>query len=191
MAGKVKEFILENCIENDSHGIEYNGYGWGSWIHRYLLTNVNAKELQALIEGKKAEKAKNVKTKEDRIKSWAKRLDKLTGCGIDVAIEIANEKLEYQKEKADELEERQIKDRYSARRQKLINQIWRANPLRRIDDADHAQRILAASHRHNNTCYEMALEHYRDEAKFGNIEYEDVRALAREAAANDSINFKL
>jgi len=188
MAGKIKDFILGNCIEKDSHGIDYNGYGWGSWIHRYLLTPAKAKELQALIEGKKAEKAKNVKTKEDIIKAWAKRLDKFTGCGLDVAIGIANEKLEYQKEQTEELWERQ-QERYSERRQKLIKSIWRANPLRRIEDSDHAQRILAASHRHNSTCYEIALEHYREEAKWGNIDYEDVRSLAREAAANGSINF--
>ena len=179
MAGKVKDFILDNHIERVKEGQDYNGYGWSSWVYRYLLTPSKLRELQNLINGRKAEKAKKPSmTTEDIIGAWARRLDKLTGCGYDTAVAIANEKLEYQKGQADELVERQ-NEHYSERRQKLINSIWRANPLRRIKDMDHARNILAASRRHNCTCYETALEHYREEAKRCNIDYKDVRSLAR------------
>lgn len=189
MAGKIKEFIMANCIEDWSVGRNYNGYGYSTWIHNYLLTPAKGKELQTLIEGKKAEKTKKAKSQDDVIKAWAKRLDKFTGIGIDAAIKIANEKLEYQQEQAEELIDRQMHEGYSKCRQSLINQVQRANPLRRIESYDHAQAIIAASHRHNNTCYEMALEHYREEAKWGNIDYEDVRIKAREASHTNNINF--
>lgn len=185
MAGKVKDFVLANSIDHYSAGSDYNGYGYSTWTHGYLLTPAKGRELQALIEGKKVEKKKE-KTQEDIITAWAKRLDKLTGCGVDEAIEIANEKLAYKNEQIVELDNRQVRDGYSKRRQSLINQVSRANPLRRIKDADHAQAILGASHRHNSTCYEVALEHYRDEAKEGNIDHEDVRYLARVAARTNS-----
>ena len=181
MAGKVKDFVLANSIDHYSAGRDYNGYGYSTWVHGYLLTPAKGRELQALIEGKKKIE-KEVKTQDDIVNGWAKRLDKLTGCGVDEAVEIAKEKLEYQNEQIAALNDRQVKDGYSKRRQSLINQISRANPLRRIKNADHAQAILAASHRHNSTCYEVALEHYRDEAKWGNIDHEDVRSLARVAA---------
>jgi len=48
-------------------------------VYRYLLTPAKFKELQALIEGKKAEKAKKpAKTQEDINKAWAKRLAMFT-----------------------------------------------------------------------------------------------------------------
>lgn len=189
MAGKIKDFILANSLENHSVGRNYNGYGYSTWIHVYLLTPAKGKELQAIIEGKKAEKVKKAKTKDDIIKAWAKRLDKLTGCGYDLAVDIANEKLEYQKDQADALIERQNRDRYSKRRQSLIDQILRANPLRRIESTDHALAILEASRRHNSTCYEVALEHYREEAQMGNIDHDDIREMAREAARTNVIHY--
>ena len=188
MAGKVKEFVKANCLEDYSVGRDFNGYGYSTWIYGYLLTPSKAKELKAIIEGKKVERVKKAKTQDDIIKAWAKRLDKLTGIGVEEATEIAKEKLEYQREQVAELNERQARERYSKRRQSLINQVLRANPLRRIEGVDHAQAILSASHRHNNTCYEAALRHFREEAQMGNIDYDDVRPMAREAVRTDTLN---
>ena len=53
MAGKVKDFVLANSIDNYSAGRDYNGYGYSTWVHGYLLTPAKGRELQALIEGKK------------------------------------------------------------------------------------------------------------------------------------------
>ena len=186
MAGKVKDFIEENQLERVKQGQDYNGYGWSSWVYRYLLTPAKVKELQALIEEKKAEKAKKpVKTQEDINKAWAKRLAMFTGISIEKAMEIAEEKLQAQRDQAGVLIERQMHDRYSERRQKLINQIFRANPLRRIEDKDHAMAILAASYRHNCTDYDALLEENRWEAQMGNMDYDQVRSDARAKVAEE------
>ena len=53
----------------------------------------------------------------------------------------------------------------------------RANPLRPIKDYEHAQAILAASDRHNNTDYEYKLEEGRELRARG--ECDDVKEYAR------------
>lgn len=150
----------------------YNGFGYtreGQHLAAdYLLLARNA--LKKL-------KVKVIKPKKyvDPKIAWGKRLAMLTGTPIEEAEGIANEKIEYQDERISELESRG----YSVRRQKLINKIYRENPLRRIVDEEHAQRILAASDRHNNTDYEEQLERARNQAELGLIGREDVKETAR------------
>ena len=178
MAGKIKEFVLANVIETRTYGDNYNGYGWEDHYFRYLLTPAKVKELQTLINGKKAA-AKPPKTMEQIVEAWSKRLAKLTGITIEEAKEIAWEKLEAKQDQIDELLDRQESRRYSVKRESLIRKIERSNPLRRIEDEDHAMNILAASYRHNCTDYDNRLEEYRDQAAWGDMDYSEVKARAR------------
>ena len=177
LAGKIKEYVEANAIEYREIGWDYNGYGWSNHDHCYLLTPANAKKLLEIIEGKKAT-AKKPKTEAEIIEAWSKRLAKLTGISIEEAKTIAEEKLEYKRDRIDEVESRQY-GRYSVKRASLIRKMERENPLRRIEDADHAQRILAASRRHNDSDYEALLDEYRFEAECGNIDKSEVRDMAR------------
>ena len=96
-------------------------------------------------------------------------------------MQIAQEKIDYKIEQINMMEYRQSDERYSKKRQSLINQMERANPLRRIEDEDHAQRILNASERHNNTNYENELDNARELAELGEINRGEVREHARMA----------
>lgn len=183
MAGKIKEFVYANAIEKKSYGDDYNGYGWSSWYHNYLLTPGKVKELQALIEGKKAA-AKPPKTEEQIVEAWSKRLAKLAGITLEEAKQIAWEKLDAKDNQIAELESRQETRRYSIKRESLIRKIERSNPLRRIEDEHHAMCILAASYRHNFTDYDSRLEEYREQAACGDIDYSEVKAMARVAVVD-------
>ena len=183
MAGKIKEFILANVIETRTYGENYNGYGWEDHYFRYLLTPAKVKELQELINGKKAA-AKPPKTEEQIMEAWSKRLAKLTGITLEEAKQIAWEKLEAKYDQIAELEDRQESRRYSIKRESLIRKIERSNPLRRIEDEHHAMCILAASYRHNCTDYDWRLEEYRDKAAWGEIDYSEVKARARKMVAD-------
>lgn len=63
---------------------------------------------------------------------------------------IAEEKLKYKDDRIAAMWSRQD-ERYSIKREKLINKMQRENPLRRIIDYDHALAIIDASNRHNKT----------------------------------------
>lgn len=179
MAGKIKEFVYANAIEKKSYGAGYNGYGWSSWYHNYLLTPGKAK----VIEGKKAA-AKPPKTEEQIVEAWSKRLAKLAGITLEEANQIAWEKLDAKYDQIAELESRQETRRYSIKRESLIRKIERSNPLRRIEDEHHAKCILAASYRHNCTDYDSRLEEYREQAAWGDIDYSEVKAMARAAVVD-------
>ena len=185
MAGKVKDFIADNCLEQKSQGEDYNGYGWGSWRHSYLLAPSKVKELQALVDCNKSNQAKRVKTDEEKEEAWAKRLAKLTGISIEKAKEIALEKLNAKTEQWNQLCDRQFSRGYSVKRSRLMHAIDRSNPLRYIKDKDHAMAILAASYRHNCTDYDGLLEDNRWEAQMGNMDYEEVRSDARAKVASE------
>ena len=141
------------------------------------------KELQALIEGKKAA-AKPPKTEEQIVEAWSKRLAKLAGITLEEAKQIAWEKLDAKDDQIAELESRQEARRYSIKRESLIRKIERSNPLRRIEDEHHAMCILAASYRHNFTDYDSRLEEYRELAACGDIDYSEVKAMARVAVVD-------
>ena len=183
MAGKVKEFVHANAIEKKSYGADYNGYGWSSWYYNYLLTPAKAKGLQALIESKNAEK-KPPKTEEQIVETWSKRLAKLAHITLEEAKDIAWEKLEAKEDQIDALCNRQYTRRYSTKRAALIRKIERSNPLRRIKDEYHAMNILAASYRHKYTDYDSKLDEYREQAEWGDIDYSEVKAMARGAVVD-------
>lgn len=185
MAGKVKEFISENCIEEVWHGENFNGYGYSTRIGEYLLTPTKAKELKAIIEGKKVEQSKRMKTEDEKIESWAKRLAKLTGISIENATKIAIEKINAKTEQRNALIDRDFTRGASRKRHSLIRQIERSNPLRYIRDKEHAMAILAASYRHNCTDYDEILKENRVAAQMGDIDYEDVRTNARAEVASE------
>jgi hypothetical protein len=54
----------------------------------------------------------------------------------------------------------------------------RENPLRKIENTEHAQRILAASNRHHSG-YDDRLEEGRHLAALGEIDRSEVREYAR------------
>ena len=176
-AGKVKEFLKSHTLAYYSFGSNYNGYGWEDHTRRYLMRIKAAKTLKAMIQ-KKKEKPRKRLTEEEKNRKWAERLSKLTGIPLKKALDIKDEKLEDKWRRIDELENRQY-DRYSSRREKLINKLWRENPLRRIEDEDHAMRILAASLRHNYSDYEALLEYAREKAEFGEISRDEIKDYAR------------
>jgi len=156
----------------------WNGYGYTN-LGKHLFP-------ENLLEIKNGLKKLNVEEKkekvevsfEDKMQKWAKRLSKLAEITFNEALKIAEEKIDYKNEQIWKVEERQ-NDRFSIQREKLINKMERENPLRPIKDIGHAQAILAASHRHNNTDYESKLEEGREMAESGIIDREDVKGYAR------------
>jgi len=160
---------------------EWNGYGYKRLPLAVTLSSL--KEVRKFNKIKRElEKipVKKPKTPEEIREKWAKRLVKLTGISMEDALEIAQEKEDYKQEQIYDLEERQI-DHYSRRRQTLINQITRSNPLRYIKDSNHAQNILAAHHRHSETNYENLLDEGRELAAEGQIARSEVKDYARQS----------
>lgn len=155
----------------------WNGYGYGyerlsQHLHRdFLLVAKNA--LKKLTVEVKSER--KILTEGEKIEKWAKRLSNLAEISIDEAKNIADEKLEYHQDRIEELESRG----YSRQRMKIVAKLERENPLRRIVDIDHAQAILRASDRHNNTDYECQLEEAKEQAMMGNINRSEVKEYAR------------
>jgi hypothetical protein len=161
----------------------YNGYGYEKLPLVASLENEKdvkkMKSILAEIEKNKEEKPKKKgKNQEEIIEAWAKRLSKLVEIDYEEAMNIAKEKIEYKEEKIAEVEERQT-EHYSVKRQKLINKMYRENPLRRIIDECHARAIIAASDRHNYTDYEYLLEEGRELAMMGDIEKSEIKNYAR------------
>jgi hypothetical protein len=160
----------------------FNGYGYN--VSSELADTPEGRALYAEVVEGAAEKPKRPpKTEAEVIAAWAKRLDKLTGCGVDVATEIAAEKIEYKEDKIAEMQERDDERGPSRRRDVLIRQMKRANPLRRIVDSDHAAAILAASERHNNTDYDALLDEGRELAAIGEIDKSEIKEYARTRCA--------
>ena len=93
---------------------------------------------------------------------------------------LAEEKLDDKYRQISDLEDRQISLRYSTRRQKLIDSIYRSNPLRHIRDIEHASNILNASVRHNESDYESMLKEARELADLGEIDHGEVKSYARQ-----------
>ena len=178
MAGKVSDFVKAHALAAISRDYNYNGYGYQDHHYLYLMKERDAKTVVEMIEAKKA---KPTMTKEEKTQKWAKRLAKLTGITVEQALELADEKTAYQKERISMLEDRQ-ELRHSVRRKKLINKIHRENPLRRIEDEQHARSILEASVRHNHSDYEYLLEEGREKAGMGEIGRDEVKEYARSHA---------
>lgn len=158
------------------YGSNYNGYGYQDWTRVYILTPAQMREYNRI--GRIVPKKSTPLTEEQKQLKWSVRLAKLTGIPLDEAKKIAQEKIDYQFDCVQTMIERNF-DCYSARRAKLINKMERENPLRYIQDAGHAQAILAASRRHNDTDYEDKLDEARELAELGDIDRGDIKEYAR------------
>ena len=154
---------------NESHG-----------YYKPILVNIIPKNYKGVLtkwlNGRKKPKAK---TQQDKTLAWCKRLSKLTGCSMDDATQIANQKLEYQKLKIAEMKERQQDRGYSIKREKLINAMYRANPLRRIIDITHAEAIMQAHKRHTETNYDAMLYEAHELIELGELCRSDAQKYAR------------
>lgn len=170
-----KKELLKNA-EVKSVGSNYNGYGYSDWKYIYTVDEKTFGAMRDIVSRPAAEKKQ--KTEEEKTEEWARRLDRLTGCGVGVAMEIAREKLDYKNEKIDEMYERQYGG-VSARRGVLIRRMERENPLRRIEDTEHAFAILQAHSRHAETDYEEKLSEGREMAAMGIIDRGEVKEYAR------------
>lgn len=182
--GKQKTYLLKIFNYNNSpkcnmYGINYNGYGYSDWVRDYALTKDEVDEYNALLPAKNKPKKSYEEREQSLYAAWTKRLSILTGITIEEAEAIADEKLDYKYEQIDMMVERHNANP-SRMRDKLISKMKRANPLRRIEDASHAQAILAASNRHKNTDYEALLEEGREKAASGEIDRGEVKDFARQ-----------
>ena len=175
----------------------YNGYGYIQLPLAAEITSIG--EMRKFNRIKKEiasleSTSKKVKSPEEIMEAWAKRLVKLVGeeCGISLeeAREIAESKLNYKYEKINELEERQYRERYSVQREKLIKKMTRENPLRRIKDASHAMGIVAAYRRHTTTAYDIYLQEYHEEEEENGIRDGGAREYARRKVAEDKEEFQ-
>ena len=180
LLGKLKNFVEEKKIEYRTYGANYNGYGYEDNYHEYYLTSKDGKAFLELLNGKKATE-KKVKTYEEVRDEWARSLVKKSKNAVtfEEAQSIAEEKLRYKEDRIAAMWSRQD-ERYSIKREKLINKMQRENPLRRIIDYDHALAIIDASNRHNKTSYDKFLEQAHELEHYGEIERGTAKEWARE-----------
>ena len=180
LLGKLKTFVEEKKIEYRTYGDNYNGYGYQDNYHEYYLTAKDGKAFIELLNGKKTTE-KKVKSYEEVRDEWAKSLVRKSKKAISFedAQSIAEEKLKYKEDRIAAMWSRQD-ERYSVKREKLINKMQRENPLRRIIDHDHALAIIDASNRHNKTSYDKFLEQAHELEHYGEIERGTAKEWARE-----------
>ena len=180
LLGKLKTFVEENKIEYRTYGANYNGYGYQDHYHEYYLTAKDGKAFLELLNGKKTT-TKKVKSDEEVRDEWARSLVRKSknAVSFEDAQIIAEEKLRYKEDRIDAMWSRQD-ERYSVKREKLINKMKRENPLRRIIDYDHALAIIDASNRHNKTSYDKFLEQAHELERYGEIERGTAKEWARE-----------
>ena len=126
-------------------------------------------------------------TEEEKIEKWYTRLSKLTGISLEEAKEIAYEKIEYKDEQIANLYSRQD-SHFSNQREKLIRKLQRSNPLRYIKDKEHAENILLASERHNNSDYEDKLELIHEFEESGLIDKGSAKEYARTRSFEEIYN---
>lgn len=184
MRGKIKDVIMESKIGEEHHGSNWNGYGYRDRYNDYFVSSADGGKILAFLDGQKSMK-KTARTWEQLRAAWARRLVRLLTdvqgyewVDTDTAQSIADEKYNYKFRQIRKVEERQH-EHYSARRESLIRKLKRENPLRRIEDTNHAIAIIQASRRHNNSDYEILLNEYREEAACGLIDKSEVKEMAR------------
>jgi hypothetical protein len=154
---------------------EFNGYGYTRLPQVCEFPKIKVKNfLLKKVENKKAPKKK---TYEEKKEAWVKRLVRLTDISPEEAKAIASEKEDYHQDRINELIDRDC-ERPSRKRGKLIEKLERENPLRPIRDEEHAQAILRASERHNNSNYEALLEEGKELREIG--ECDNVQEYARQ-----------
>lgn len=180
LLGKLKTFVEEKKIAYHTYGDNYNGYGYEDHYHEYYLTAKDGKAFIELLNGKKAT-TKKIKSDEEIRDEWARSLVKKSknAVSFEDAQIIAEEKLRYKDERIAAMWSRQD-ERYSVKREKLINKMKRENPLRRIIDYDHALAIIDASERHNKTSYDKFLNQAHELERCGEIERGTAKEWARE-----------
>lgn len=164
-------------------GFEKNGK-----YYKPLLCNIIPDDFSEQLQNWKNGKKKTAKkTEAEKIAAWCKRLDKLTGCGIETAEKIAYEKLDYKADCIIRMMDRQT-ECYSRKRASLIKKMDRENPLRRIEDEDHAAAILAAHERHTETDYDKKLNYLHELEDMGIIEKGDAKEKARTMNFGEIVN---
>ena len=180
LLGKLKTFVEEKKVEYRTYGANYNGYGYQDHYHEYYLTAKDGKAFLEMLNGKKTT-TKKVKSYEEVRDEWARSLVRKSknAVSFEDAQIIAEEKLKYKEERIDAMWSRQD-ERYSIKREKLINKMRRENPLRRIIDYDHALAIIDASNRHNKTSYDKFLEQAHELERYGEIERGTAKEWARQ-----------
>lgn len=180
LLGKLKTFVEEKKIAYHTYGANYNGYGYQDHFHEYYLTAKDGKAFIELLNGKKATE-KKVKSYEEVRDEWARSLVRKSknAVSFEDAKIIAEEKLKYKDDRIAAMWSRQD-ERYSIKREKLINKMQRENPLRRIIDYDHALGIIDASNRHNKTSYDKYLQQAHELERYGEIERGTAKEWARE-----------
>lgn len=180
LLGKLKTFVEEKKIAYHTYGDNYNGYGYEDHYHEYYLTAKDGKAFIELLNGKKAT-TKKIKSDEEIRDEWARSLVKKSknAVSFEDAQIIAEEKLRYKDERIAAMWSRQD-ERYSVKREKLINKMKRENPLRRIIDYDHALAIIDASNRHKKTSYDKFLQQAHELERYGEIERGTAKEWARE-----------
>ena len=180
LLGKLKTFVEDKKVDYRTYGANYNGYGYQDHYHEYYLTAKDGKAFLELLNGKKTT-TKKVKSDEEIRDEWAKSLVRKSknAVSLEDAQIIAEEKLKYKDERIDAMRSRQD-ERYSVKRDKLINKMKRENPLRRIIDYDHALAIIDASNRHNKTSYDKFLKQAHELERYGEIERGTAKEWARE-----------
>lgn len=182
LRGKIKEYISTHKVYEEHYGENWNGFGYQDKFNNFFFNS--RKDFLALIE-EKARKPKMVKTWAQVRDTWAKRLVRLlSNCTgyewvtMDIARSIAEDKNDYKRQQIEKVEAKQY-DNYSTKRATLIRKMERENPLRRIEDEQHAIAIIHASRRHKNSNYEYLLDEYRHEAELGLIDRSEVKEKAR------------
>ena len=180
LLGKLKTFVEDKKIEYRTYGANYNGYGYEDHYHEYYFTAKDGKAFMELLNGKNTT-TKKVKSYEEVRDEWARSLVRKSKNAVtfEDAKTIAEEKLKYKEDRIEAVRSRQD-ERYSVKREKLINKMQRENPLRRIIDYDHALAIIDASNRHNKTSYDKLLQEAHELERFGEIERGTAKEWARE-----------
>ena len=180
LLGKLKTFVEEKKVDYRTYGDNFNGYGYEDRYHEYYLTAKDGKAFIELLNGKKTT-TKKIKSYEEVRDEWARSLVRKSknAVSFEDAQIIAEEKLRYKDERIDAVRSRQD-ERYSVKREKLINKMQRENPLRRIIDYDHALAIIDASNRHNKTSYDKFLQEAHELERYGEIERGTAKEWARE-----------
>ena len=180
LLGKLKTFVEEKKVDYRTYGDNFNGYGYKDRYHEYYLTAKDGKAFIELLNGKKATE-KKIKSDEEIRDEWARSLVRKSKKAISFedAQSIAEEKLRYKDDRITAMWSRQD-ERYSVKREKLINKMQRENPLRRIIDYDHALAIIDASNRHNKTSYDKLLQEAHELERYGEIERGTAKEWARQ-----------
>ena len=156
---------------------EWNGFGYTRLPMEVMIHSISdMRKYNNILRDIDSDHVRKV-TEEEKEERWCKRLSKLTGITLEEAKKIAANKKDAKIKEIDNLEERQCKD-YSSEREKLITKIRRSNPLRYIENEEHAHKIINAHNRHSNTAYDSYLEEIHQMEAEGEI----LRGHAKERA---------